>query len=227
MKSIKYTLAALAFIALASFNTAKANPDGDVILGVFNTTNSLQFDLGSYGSLITAGTETWDLGNVTSTAGSNLQFSFAASSTNLSAAGGLPKQVIALGGVNIPTTTPSNISSEQQAITSVEGDQTTQTELEGATTGGSYAEEDNGNGFGLGGAYNIDQTWTGNDSASLYYLAKGQAPVDVGTFTTSTVAGDTTLTFNVLSTPEPSAYALGLTALALFWVLKRRSSTVA
>jgi hypothetical protein len=226
MKSIKYTLAALALIAISSFNTAKANPTGDVILGIYNTTNSLQFDLGAYSTLTNG--ETWNLGNVSSQAsGGNLVFSLAAAASNLAAAGGLLKAQIAIAGINLPSTAPSNLGSELTAIGTVEQDQTSSPELESSTTGGSYAFEDNGNGFGLGTANDPAQAFTGTDTANLYTLLKSAAPVEVGTFTTATTAGDTTLTFNALSTPEPSAYALGLTALALFWVLKRRSSTVA
>jgi hypothetical protein len=233
MKSIKYTLAALAVIALASVSTAKAQTGapGDLVLGVFNTTNSLEFDLGTYGSL--ASGETWDLGNVSSTAGSNLSFSLADSVASANGTqGGLPKGAIALAGINIPTGTVPTLTSEIQAISTVQGDLTGTTvaaanghsayfeQLQGASTGGSYAQEDGGNGFGI--ASNIDQSWTGNDTADLFTLVKSGTATEVGVFTTSTVGGDTILTFDTLAAPEPSAYALGLCAVALFFVLKRR-----
>ena len=233
MKSIKYTLAALAVIALASVSTAKAQTGapGDLVLGVFNTTNSLEFDLGTYGSLSSG--ETWDLGNVSSTAGSNLSFSLADSVGSATGTqGGLPKGAIALAGINIPTGTVPSLTSEIQAITTVQGDLTGTTvaaanghtayfeQLQAASTGGSYAQEDGSNGFGI--ASDIDQSWTGNDTAALYTLVKGGTATEVGVFSTTTVGGDTILTFNAV--PEPSAYALGLCAVALFLVVKRRRS---
>jgi hypothetical protein len=48
-----------------------------------------------------------------------------------------------------------------------------------------------------------------------------------GTFQFSTDgSGNDILTYDPTSTPEPSAYALGLCALALFFVLKRRNAMV-
>jgi hypothetical protein len=234
MKSVKYTLAALAVIALASVSNVKAASDGDVILGVFNSTNSLEFDLGSY-STLTSSLPTglsWDLGNVTSTAGSGLSFSFAAAATSLSAQGGVTKGDIALAGTNIPTPSAA-LGTVESTINSVPTNFTTGTaetpltdgasyteELLGSTAAGAYAKQDNSTGFGLG--TDIDAVWTGNDTADLYLLANGSA-TEIGQFTTTTTDGDTTLTFTSLSaTPEPSAYALGLCAVALFFVLKRR-----
>jgi hypothetical protein len=237
MKSIKYTLAALAVIALASVSTAKAQTGapGDLILGVFNTTNSLAFDLGTYTNL-TSG-ESWDLGTVSSTVGSNLSFSLAdTANTSTSGAGGVPKNTILLAGTNIPTGTVPTLTSEFGAIQTAEeaitgsgvttvaaanGHSSYFELLESASGAGAYSVEDGGNGFGIGS--NIDVTWTGSDTADLYSLTKSGTPVEVGVFSTATVGGDTVLTFNSLSaTPEPSAYALGLCAVALFFVLKRR-----
>jgi hypothetical protein len=73
------------------------------------------------------------------------------------------------------------------------------------------------------------QSHTGSNSSVPYYFLDVNndilTPLDSWTFSTS--GSDTTLTYGALATPEPSAYALGLCALALFWVLKRRSSTIA
>jgi hypothetical protein len=92
----------------------------------------------------------------------------------------------------------------------------------------SFAAEDGNNGFGLGGSAGVEKTYTGNDSAPFYFIDYNNSVLTpLLTFSTSTVGGDTILTYGAVATPEPSAYALGLTALALFWVLKRRSSTVA
>jgi hypothetical protein len=240
MKSIKYTLAALALIATASFNTAKAQAVGDVLLGVFNTTNSLQFDLGAYSTLSNG--EEWDLGNVTGTIGDtsgDLTFDIAAAAGNSGASGGLAKSNIAITGSVFNTPTPT-ITSENTAIATVatnftqgttetpESDDHSYLEnLQSASTGGSFAYEYGSSQFGFGSNYTLGQSWTGNDSAELALLVKNNSAPQLGTFTTETVDNDTVLTYDTLSVPEPSAYALGLAALALFWVLKRRSSTVA
>jgi hypothetical protein len=47
-----------------------------------------------------------------------------------------------------------------------------------------------------------------------------------GTFSLSGSGSNVTFSFNPQAVPEPSAYALGLCAMLLFWVLKRRSSIV-
>ena len=236
MKSVKYTLAALAIIALASVG-AKAQSTGtpgDMMLGVFNTTDSLEFDLGS---ALTNG-ETWNLGNVTSLAGTNLSFSIIAGSEKNFAEGSFPKNTLAVAGVNIAsvavlplstvitlqTTSFSQGTAETAGSASIKAE-----ELDvNSSASDSYANLDGasatggGSSFGLG--YDIDQVFTGTDSAALYTLTGTGAPVAIGTFTTSTVGGITTLTFDTVAAPEPSAYALGLCAVALFFVLKRRRS---
>ncbi len=100
--------------------------------------------------------------------------------------------------------------------------QTYTEELLSSSAAGAYALEACDQGFGLG--VEIAPTWTGNDTVEFATLGNGTLTVD-GQFVTTTVGGDTILTFEAISAPEPSAYALGLCALALFWVLKRRSSS--
>jgi hypothetical protein len=232
MKSIKYTLAALAVIALASVSTAKAQDvPGDYVLGAFNATNSLEFDLGS--SL--ANGETWNLGNVTSLAGTGLDFSIVAASEKNFTEGSLPKNTLAVAGVNVasvsvlPLSTVNTLeeSVNQGTLETPASSNILDEHLQSnANQSDSYANLDtvltSGTSFGLG--YDIDQVWTGSDSASLFTLTPNGTPVEIGTFSTSTVGGITTLTFDTVAAPEPSAYALGLCAVALFFVLKRRRS---
>jgi hypothetical protein len=239
MKNLKYTLAALAIVAAASVSTAKAQSPayGDVVLGVFNTTNSLEFDLGPYSTL--SNNEAFNLGSVSSLAGSGLTFDIAGASGGTlgsQSAGGIPGADIVLTGSVFPATNPSSFGTEFTTIhgvtTNFQGG-TAETpgtnvqfeDLQPSSNGGSFASEDGGIAFGLGSNYTTDQTWTGNDTADLYLLKPGAGgSTEEGYFTTSTTAGDTTLTYHTLATPEPSAYALGLVAVALFWVLKRRRS---
>lgn len=96
----------------------------------------------------------------------------------------------------------------------------------------TYQITDGGNGTNYN--YNGDQaeqTGAGNDE--LYSVTTGSKPrggnfpnaADIGTFSLSSAG---VLTFTGLdapaSTPEPSAYALGICAMLLLWVLKRRST---
>jgi hypothetical protein len=245
MKSIKYTLAALALIAIASFSTAKAQTSGDVFFGVFNSTDSLAFDLGAYSSL--ANGEQFNLGNVSSLVSGPAKFAVIATSAGDSTnAGGIPGGDLAVDGnqstlANLAVNDPDFALQIQSVNTIVNGFNSNQISSQTAGTNvtkvsyqldsdsSSFAAEDANNGFGLGGAAGVEKTYTGNDSAPFYFIDYNNSQLDtLLTFSTSTVNGDTILTYGTaLTTPEPSAYALGLTALALFLVLKRRSSTVA
>jgi hypothetical protein len=242
MKSIKYTMAALAVIAIASVSTAQAqitpNGNGDLLLGIFNSTNSLEVDLGAYSTLTNG--ETWDLQSIPTVAGTGLTFNISAAG-GAGGAGGLGGFEIVTTTTKVPTTVGST-STETTAITAATGvnniesgtDETPSganylAYLDSSSAAGSFKTKYNNNGFGFGTtSYALGQTYTGSNSVDLYDLVNGNAPVDLGTFSFTTTDGDTVLTFDSLAaTPEPSAYALGLCAIALFWVLKRRSSTIA
>ncbi len=71
MKPLKYTVAALALIAVASFNqSAKAASPGDVILGLGNSSTSVEFDLGAFSTL--TANESFNLGTtISSTLGTS------------------------------------------------------------------------------------------------------------------------------------------------------------
>ena len=89
-----------------------------------------------------------------------------------------------------------------------------------------------GTAFGIGSE--IEQPSSGSDTGptdsvlDLYEVdtktASNQPAALLGTFS---LASDGVLTFDPEAVPEPSAYALGITALVLFAVLKRRKATLA
>lgn len=252
MKSVKYTLAALAAIALASFSTAQAqitpNGAGDLVLGIFNSTNSLEFDLGAYSTLSNG--ETWDLQNIVSGSGvgSGLTFNIVAAGGG-AGAGGLGVDEIVTTGTKFAASLPNSLSTENSAITTLEGPNAVTGGTNETPSGANYTAAVQSSGdaasfykkygtgttqFGFGGNYTLGQSYTGSNSIGLYDLLEPnttgtpESAVEIGTFTFTTTDGDTVLTYDSLSaTPEPSAYALGLCAIALFWVLKRRSSTIA
>ena len=211
-----------------------------VILGLFNSTSSLEVDLGAYSSLTNG--ETYNLAALPTLAGTGLTLNISGTAYN-DVVGGL-----GANGDEIVTTTTKvpatvgTISGESSKISTLAAPTalesgTNETPsganflayLDSSSTASSFKTQYGTTSFGFGtSSYALGQTYTGSNSVGLYDLVSGNAPVEVGTFTFSTTSNDTTLTYNTLSaTPEPSAYALGLCALALFWVLKRRSSTVA
>jgi hypothetical protein len=82
--------------------------------------------------------------------------------------------------------------------------------------------------FNLG--FSIEQPGSGSNTGptdsvlDLFEYVPGASSASLlGTFS---LAGNGDLTFNANAVPEPSAYALGITALVLFGVLKRRRSMV-
>jgi hypothetical protein len=243
MKNIKYTLAALALIAAASFSTAKAQNDGDVIVGVFNSTYSLAFDLGSFSSLSNG--EQFNLGNVASLVTGSSKFAIigSANSDQTSSGGITAGDVVADGNSSqlLTQAQSGELSPTESTVDTVIGSfnanqlssqtpGTNVTKVSYQSTSSdpqSFGAQDGGNGFGLGAAAGVEQTYTGNNSNIPFYLLdanNGVLDTELP-FTFSTSGNDTILTYGAV--PEPSAYALGLTALALFWVLKRRNSTVA
>ena len=240
MKPLKYTMAALAVIAVASFTQsamAQANV-GDLVLGVYDTsggsTVSFELDLGAFCSLSNG--KTWTLGTAVSglystdsTASLQWDISGTGGSTG---GGGLGTKVVALTAETFTPVSGQN-ANEIQAIETLdsnygESDSTALSDgfsKPNANTG-SFATEYALNNGGYGYDTAAADTYPSTDSVTFYTVANklSGAPTGVadGTFTLSD-NGDI-LTYNTAAVPEPSAYALGLCALALFWVLKRRNS---
>jgi hypothetical protein len=92
------------------------------------------------------------------------------------------------------------------------------------TTSGAFDKQVNLNGgsFGLasGAQPALLSLYTPTSVVALDTLTAGGTPTELGTFTVSSAG----VTFNAAAVPEPSAYALGICAFLLFWVLKRRNS---
>jgi hypothetical protein len=102
---------------------------------------------------------------------------------------------------------------------------------------GSFSKQlnDNSGNYGYGGGNTVLTAYSTSASVPLFYIADGGAkttetavPSNLGqaqdSFGFSTTGGNVVLTFDPAAAPEPSAYALGLCAAALFWVLNRRRS---
>jgi hypothetical protein len=260
MKHLKYTVAALAIIAAASFTTsanAQTAVAGDVLLGAYDSTesgngNSYEINLGTFSSLSNG--ETWNLGSTLSsllTNGSDDLFGVSGYGTTANASFGLANnQVIlpnllldiansAVSGTPSSTTSgivgaisgqngPFNTAAASPLLTGTSSTSKSFTEVSIADgTTGSFAKAGGGYYSLGGGADNTLAVFSTSGTVEIDTLTNGgSSAVDAGTFTFSGTASDLTLTFNspVSTTPEPSAYALGLCAIALFWVLRRRST---
>jgi hypothetical protein len=254
MKPLKYTVGALALIAIASFTTsanAQTAANGDIMLGVYDTSgatpNSAEYNLGAFNSL--SMNESWDLGSTISSSlsgGNASDFEFALFGTGglgTNGADGLAKGQIALtnvipSGIDVSGSTSSEnlgisalfgpFNSAYSASALITGTSSSSQAFYGASvnvsSNGSFGYEDTGTGtFGTG--VDLAQAYTNTATAELDVFKNGSDPTLAGTFVFSqAVNGDTILTFDPTATPEPSAYALGLCAVALFWVLKRRRS---
>jgi hypothetical protein len=245
MKPLKYTVAALALIATVSL--AHAATDADLILGIYDTNTaqpSYELDLGTYTSL-SAG-ETFNLGSTVSStfaadSGATLQFDIAGSNSaantqhTLSAHEIIYTALTAATGASTTTpannvntmytafnsgtavTLPSTTSSNSTAISAV-------TVANGITGNFQTQIGLNGGEFGFGNG-SLTDSFPTSDTLTLYTQTGAGAATAAGTFQFSTNgSGQEILTFDPTATPEPSAYALGLCAVALFLVLKRRSS---
>jgi len=251
MKSLNYTVAALAVIALASFTSsamAQTTPaTGDLIFGAYDTNNtglaSYELDLGSFGSLTNG--ETWNLGSTVTSAFSS--DSSASLLWNIAATGGsaggstLARKEVALTVESLPSL-PANNTTEYGAIanlysgfsagTSVSLPSNTSSNgaaIEAATvsSGSSnsfetqFVQGSANGGYGYGPGFS--DTYPSSDSVTLELIPNVTSGASTdGVFVLSN--GGDTLTYNPTATPEPSAYALALCAVALFWVLKRRNS---
>ena len=247
MKNLKFTTAALALLAAVSFTTsAHATAGASLILGVYDSNNtglgSYEANIGTVASLFDG--ETWALGSTatgvfSSDSGATLKFAIAATGGNIgSAANGLPGvKEIALtttGTITPPGTGNSTLNTNITALYNEYGASNTTTLTAGSNytnlsigniTGSFQTEVGlNGGSYGLasGAQPNILSAYTTGEVVALDEFTSGaSSTTEVGTFTVTS----TGLTFNTLaSTLEPSAYALGMCAMLLFLVLKRRSS---
>jgi len=241
MKPLKYTVAALALLAAASFSSAQASTPpaaGDLILGFQNSSTSLEFDLGAYNTL-TPG-ETFNLGTtIESQLGSGpLTWNIAAGATTTQAAGGLAIKEVVFTAASIGTFASSTSTSVFTNLGTEVNNYGSGTAVAGAnyqamtidnSNNASFAKVLSNNlgnyGFtstaGTFGASFPDTT----DIFTLYDKKNGSASVTaVGTFQFSVVDGNDILTFDPVAVPEPSTYALGLCAVALFFVLRRRNN---
>jgi len=249
MKPLKYTVAALAILAAASFSSsAMAASTGDLLLGLENSSTSLEFDLGAF-STLTSG-ETFNLGtNIETTLGNGtLTWDIAGAGTSTSAGGGLAAKEVVFTAVTpgtIANQTPSalysNIGTETSnfstgtAVTSgTSSNSTPFTAVSLANSAnGSFAFNlaAGGGNYGLGTSNGsaLGDTFPDTSVITLYDKKSGAgltqvSPTVAGTFQFSVDgSGNDILTFDPVATPEPSAYALGLCAVALFFVLRRRS----
>jgi len=248
MKSLKYTVAALAAIALASFtSSAMAQATGDLILGVFDTNTSgvqtsFQFDLGAFNSLSDG--ETFNLGTSASSLftsdPSNIVWNIAGSGGG-AGGGGLLKKEVAITVESLPSLPANNTTENQQiatltsgfsggtavtlpSTTSSNGTTVSAVTLANSNSSSFYSTfTTSGGGFGYGTGFT--DTYPSTDSVTLEVIPNTNPTANAvtdGTFTLSN--NGQTLTYNLVATPEPSAYALGICAVALFLVLRRRST---
>jgi hypothetical protein len=215
-------------------------------------TNSYEVDLGAYSTLSTG--ETFNLGSTISSLFSadstpSLVFDIAGSASTLANSGGLTKKEVALTASMLPSLPASggngventSIAGEYQTFNNplgtlgagVSSNGTAFTEVSVANgTTGSFEGEINAlpgsYGYGGGAPAVVLSPYSTSASANLYTVlnSTSQETATDGTdvFQFGGTAADTTLTFDPVATPEPSAYALGLCAVALFWVLNRRRS---
>jgi hypothetical protein len=240
-------VAALALIAAASFTSsamaASLGSTGDVILGVYDSNSttipSYEVDLGNI-STLTAG-ETFNLGttlasNFSGDTSANLVFNiFSAPSSTTYALLSTSAITPASGSSGTqPITYVNNIYNDQgsTAVTLPSTMSSNGTAIAAATSGDSDSFYSQGGSaspaLGAVGATNPTLSSSGASSVITFYgvtvgAHSASQTVD-GTFQFGTVSGNEILTFDPTATPEPSAYALGLCTVVLFWVLKRRRS---
>jgi hypothetical protein len=209
--------------------------------------NSYELDLGSFSSL-TPG-ETFNLGSsisseFSSDSAASLVFNIAGSGAT--GAGGLSAKETAFTASSLPTlpqhggntTENANLQNEiglfneGTALTLGSSTSSTGTSISGISlansNSGSFDTVINDNSGSYGYAGNaLLSAYPASGAVDFYTVTNSnsqESAVLDGTFVFGGTASDTTLTFSPVATPEPSAYALGLCAVALFWVLNRRRS---
>ena len=249
MKTNKYTAAFLALIAAAAITTSANAATGDIILGIYDTSGtvptSYEVDLGTFANLSV--NETFDLGSSIETlfgSSAPAQLTFSIAGTGHLGGGGLSTKQVAFStsvGATLPSFTGNNTTPDTALTgelstfgggtattlfsgTSSTGKAYTAKTVDNTTTGSFKNAVSSGNGsYGFVGNSLLSPYTT--DSVNFYTLANGSTtPTQVGTFQFSGLGSDhVTLTYSPTAAPEPSAYALGLCAVALFVVLRRRS----
>ena len=250
-KMNKLTMAALALVALGFASTAAsaqvAAGNNDVILGFqiasgTGSNTNLEVDLGSISQFSKTAVLTLNQLNVndlTGTYGSTWADLSAGVNWSVAAEGTASNTFLLTSTTSIKTASGSTLAAPYgqignlagglngQAVTansaSAAAIGTNSAPASGIST--SYTSLEAGTGYGY--APNAEQTGAGTDE--LYSFAPGvksggvfPSANDLGTFSLGT---DGTLTFtgiNAAAVPEPSAYALGICAVLLFVVLRRR-----
>jgi hypothetical protein len=221
----------------------------DTNTGSTTVPSSYEVDLGSFSSLSVG--ETFDLGSsitsfFSSDSSASLVFNIAAAGTT-AGGGGLAVKETAFTASSVPplpsfggnTTENTNISDEVNLFSGLGtpltlGSTTSSngTAISGVSVSagpGSFETEVNNNGgsYGYQGS-GLLTSYPNSDLIPFYTVANRTSGLEVATpdggFQFGGTSADTTLTFDPVATPEPSAYALGLCAVALFWVLNRRRS---
>jgi len=253
MKMNKLTVAALAFAAIGLASTAASAQNvsagsNDLILGFqiasgTGSNTNLEVDLGSYSLFTTSAQLTLtqlSLSDLTSTYGSS--WSNASTGVNWSVAGVTPttNNFYATSTTSIKTASGSTLAGPDGQISSLAGGLNGNPQTANSTAASaigsnatpastlptSYTSLEAGNGYG----YIPNAETTGANTDELYKFAPGvkvggvfPAAVDLGTFSLSS-GGVLTFNGSAAAVPEPSAYALGICAVLLFLVLKRRHS---
>jgi len=243
---MKLTTALLALIAAALFTTSAhaTAPDGDLILGIYDTDlsvpTSYEANLGLISGLTNG--ETFSLSSTalavfSSDSTPTLDFAIA---TTGGAAGGdglLVKEIgvtIADGGTITPPSTNTTLNTNIQGVLTefgagsktalTAGSNYTDLSVANGTTGSFEKSVTlNGGSYGLssGANPNILSDFSVGTVVDLDEFTSGAlATTELGTFTVT----DTGITFNTVATPEPSTYALMVGGLLALWMMKRRRS---
>ncbi len=253
MKSLKF--AALAFAGLAMFSqSAKAVPGsvGDLILAVYNTSDTYAVDLGSE-TAFSATAGTMNLSNIVSDADLNTIFGAGLSSTQWEVIGtsgtggpftiggtGVFQDAAIVTDVNTPSAgyshnalsgSASQIGGFLNTLTSSGTTAYSSNSAEAAlfATNGPSNESSPSLEWNLPSSV-IPEVSFGS-TATLYLLnpksnATGPSVGVTTTLGTFQFVGGTTFEYNYSAVPEPSTYALlGMGALLLVWIVRRRSAS--
>jgi hypothetical protein len=250
-KMNKLTMAALALVALGFASTAASAQvvagNNDVILsfqiasGTGSNTN-LEVDLGSASQFTNTAVLTFNQLNVNDLTGiysSSWADSSAGVNWSVAAEGTASDKFLLTSTTPIKTSSSSLLAAPYGQIGNLAGGLNGQAATANSPSAAAIGNNSNPAsgiansytfleaGTGYGYAANAEQTGAGTDELYSFAPASkvgGQFPAagDLGTFSLSS---DGVLTFNGINAaavPEPSAYALGLCAVLLFLVLRRR-----
>lgn len=251
MKMNKLTLVLAAIVAsFGAVSTASAQigsyGSSDLVLGFQigsgqGSNTDVEVDLGSYtnflnvtGTITLSQLSVTDLNNTYSSTWSNTD----GTGVNWSVAGvnnGVPNNMFLTSTSQLKLNSASRLATPYGQIGGLIGDMNSGNATQGsnsstvtigtnaspaANDAASYTSEEGGNGYNY--ASNAEQSGAGTDE--LYFLKPGTSTTNAQALGFFTLGSNGTLTFTGAATPEPSAYALGICALLLFWVLKRRHS---